>query len=109
MKTQNKVQLIGYVGKDPLIKTTSNGRKLALIRVATDLFFTAVNGNTIKHTTWHDVIVWEKKAEMAANIFITGSHILVEGRIVYRTYEDRTGHTRYVTEIKAESLMNLDR
>ncbi len=109
MKTQNKVQLIGYVGKDPVIKTTPTGKKCISIRVATDSFFKSANGGKIKNTTWHEVIAWEKKAESAANNFITGSHILVEGTIVYRTYEDRTGHTRYVTEIKAASLMNLDR
>lgn len=109
MKTKNNVQLIGYVGKDPVIRTTATGRKCIYIRVATDRFFKSPNGKTIKNTAWHDVIAWEKKAETAANDFIKGSHILVEGPIVYRTYEDITGHTRYVTEIKAESLMNLDR
>ena len=72
------------------------------------MFFKNENGN-VKVTTWHDVVAWEKNAEAAENNFIKGSHILVEGQIVYRTYEDHAGHTRYITEIKAQTLMNLDR
>lgn len=109
MKTQNRVQLIGYVGKDPIIKTTNMGSKLAKISLATDSFFKNEQGKEVKVTTWHDVLAWAKNAEEAENNFVKGSHIMVEGQIVYRTYSDHTGHTRYVTEIKALTLMNLDR
>jgi single stranded DNA-binding protein (ssb) len=109
MKTQNKVQLIGYVGKDPVIIKTTNGSKLAKIALATDEFFRNENGRERKITTWHDVVAWEKNAEEAENNFIKGSHILVEGKIVYRSYPDHAGHIRYITEIKAQTLMNLDR
>ncbi|MDB5199184.1 MAG: ssb [Chitinophagaceae bacterium] len=109
MKTQNRVQLIGYVGKDPVITTTTNGSKLAKISLATDTFFKNRSGSSVKVTTWHEVVAWEKKAEEAENNFVKGSHILVEGQIVYRTYPDHAGHVRYVTEIKAQNLMNLDR
>lgn len=108
MKTQNKVQLIGYLGKDPIILTTDKG-KLAKIRVATDTFFKDDSGKSVKVTTWHEVVAWEKKAEEVENNFIKGSHILVEGQILYKTYPDLAGHVRYVTEIKAHTLMNLDR
>ncbi len=96
MKTQNKVQLIGYVGNDPVIKTASNGSKLARIRMATNTFFKNEQGEKITHTSWHDVIAWKKKAEMAENNFLKGSHILIEGHIIYRTYEDKAGHRRRV-------------
>jgi single-strand DNA-binding protein len=109
MKTQNKVQLIGYVGKDPVITTTSKGSKLARISVATDTFFKNGSGKNVRVTTWHEVVAWEKKAEEVENNFIKGSHILVEGQIIYKTYPDYTGHIRYTTEIKAQTLMNLDR
>ena len=109
MKTQNKVQLIGYAGKDPVISTASNGSKLARIRIATDRFFKDEKGNGIKKTAWHNIMAWEKKADFAENNFLKGSHILVEGYIIYRTYKDKSGVTRNTTEIKAERLMNLDR
>lgn len=108
MKTQNKVQLIGYIGKDPVISTTGKG-KLAKIRLATDTFFKDESGKSVQVTTWHDIVAWEKKADEVENNFIKGSHVLVEGQIVYRTYPDLAGHIRYVTEIKAQTLMNLDR
>ena len=108
MKTQNKVQLIGYVGKDPVILTIGQC-KVAKIRLATDTFFKDQSGKTVKITTWHEVVAWDKKANEVENYFIKGSHVLVEGQIVYRTYLDYAGHIRYVTEIKAQTLMNLDR
>jgi single-strand DNA-binding protein len=109
MKTHNRAQLIGYVGKDPVITTTMKGSKLAKINLATDFFFKNEQGKEVKITTWHDVVAWAKNAEEAENNFVKGSHIMVEGQIVYRTYKDHVGHTRYVTEIKAQTLMNLDR
>lgn len=109
MKTQNKVQLIGYVGNEPTLFTAVNGSKKLTLRVATDQYFKKENGEPFKKTTWHDIVAWEKTAEIAAVDFSKGSHILVEGKINYRTYEDKNGHTRYVTEIKASTFMNLDR
>ena len=109
MKTQNKVQLIGYVGKDPIVTYTHKGNKVARLQVATHILYSDAKGNKIKKTTWHEVTAWEKKADIVENNFLKGSHILVEGEIVYRTYEDLNGHTRYVTEIKAGMIMNLDR
>lgn len=108
MKTQNRVQLIGYVGKDPVISKTGKG-KVAKISLATDTYFKDESGKGVKVTTWHQVIAWEKKADEVESNFIKGSHILVEGQIVYRTYLDFAGHLRYITEIKAQILMNLDR
>jgi single-strand DNA-binding protein len=109
MKTQNKVQLIGYVGNDPKITTASNGSKLARMRIATDRFFKDENSNAVKKTAWHNILAWEKQADFAENNFLKGSHILVEGFIIYRNYKDKSGVTKNITEIKAERLMNLDR
>jgi single-strand DNA-binding protein len=109
MKTQNKVQLIGYVGKDPVISTASNGSKLARIRVATDRFFKQENGESKKSTAWHNILAWNQTADFVENNFLKGSHILVEGHIKYRNYTDKAGASRSITEITASHLMNLDR
>ena len=109
MKTQNKVQLIGYLGHDPEVVTTLAGATLARMRIATSEFFKDASGNGQKFTTWHNIKVWDKLASTVSGNFIKGSHVLVEGRISYRTYEDQTGHLRYVTEIRASALLNLDR
>ncbi len=108
MKTQNQVQLIGYLAKDPLISFAKNGSKRAYLRLATDWFRKDSNGNIHKKTTWHDIVAWDKKAENIENNFITGSHVLVEGEIDYRKYY-KGNELRYITQILATKIMNLDR
>jgi single-strand DNA-binding protein len=106
---QNSVQLIGYVGGCPSIKVLGNGGKRASIRVATHQILKKTNSTQVFETTWHDVIAWDQTAEYAERSFVKGSHILVDGKLMYRTYPDKTGHTRYIAEIKADTLINLDR
>jgi single-strand DNA-binding protein len=106
---QNSVQLIGYVGLDPIVKLLVNGTKRASIKVATHYLIKKEGNEKVYGTAWHHVIAWGTTADYAENSFLKGSHILVEGAIVYRTYADHLGHTRYITEIKAQTLINLDR
>jgi single-strand DNA-binding protein len=105
----NRIQLIGYVGKDLATTVTRKGSKRVCIRMATHYRQKNTSGEPLYHTVWHDVVAWDQKAEHAERNFIKGSRILVEGVIDYRTYPDKSGHTRYITEIRADSLMNLDR
>ena len=105
----NKVLLIGYNGLIPVCKKTSNGSKRVRIRVATHYFRTNEKGKREYHTIWHNVIAWDGKAEYAERNFVKGSKIMVEGSIAYRTYLDHTGHVRYITDIIAHNLVNLDR
>lgn len=112
MKSMNKTQLIGYLGKDPEIKEFSTGNMLAKMRLATH---TKMKNppHGIEHpflTTWHDVNVWgRERIEKIMNQFIKGSHVLIEGKIEYRRYTGKNGEKKYVTEINAYSIMNLDR
>lgn len=112
MKTMNKTQLIGYLGNDPVIKEFETGNLLAHLRLATH--HKAKSGSTDETptyiTTWHSVTIWgRERVEKIINQFIKGSHVMVEGKLHYRTYTDKTGHKRYVTEINAHQLINLDR
>ena len=108
MKTQNKVQLIGYLGRDPHISTAKNGSKRAYLRMATDWYRKNEDGTERKKTTWHDIVAWDKKAEKIENQFIRGSHVLVEGEIDHRRYY-KGNEKRYITQIVATKIMNLDR
>ncbi len=108
MKTQNQVQLIGYLGRDPIISVAKNGSKRAFLNMATDIFRRKGDGTIFKKTTWHDIIAWDKKAESIENNFIQGSHVLVEGEIDHRTYS-KDGQKRYITRIIATKILNLDR
>lgn len=111
MKSLNKTQLIGYLGNDPVIKEFESGHVLASIRLATRYKIkNPPDGSDPYLTTWHDVKVWgRERVEKIVNNFIKGSHILVEGRLEYRSYTDNAGIKKQVTEINAYTLMNLDR
>jgi single-strand DNA-binding protein len=106
---QNSVQLIGYVGTDPVIKVLANGIKRAAIQVATHYKLKKEENGKKYGTTWHHIVAWDKSAEYAERSFVKGSHILINGSINYRTYPDSDNHTRYITEIRANELINLDR
>lgn len=108
MKTNNVI-LIGYVGADPIVKSTENGNKKAFLRVATHMSKRNEKGEKIWNTVWHDIVAWDKAAVYAGQNFVKGSRIMIDGCIEYRVYPDQSGHTRYYTQIKASSLMNLDR
>ena len=109
MKTENSVELIGYLGNDPICKTAVNGSSMARIRLATDRFRRDRGGTVHRKTTWHDILAWDTVAEQVPNNFIKGSHVLIKGEIRHRTYNDNTGHKRYITEVHAHKIMNLDR
>lgn len=107
MKWQNKVQLIGYLGKDPSVVPLSKGGFRAVLFLATNNGFTQQGKK--RETYWHTVKFWGKDLAYIQNQLIKGSHVLVDGSLIYDTYPDRTGHLRYVTEIRADKIVNLDR
>ena len=110
MKSLNKVQLIGWLGKDPEFITKKDGGLMARLNLATDIFVRQKEGPPAKITTWHTVIIWKQKLiENIRSYLLKGSHVMVDGRISYSTFEDSFGHTRYMTEITANYLVDLDR
>lgn len=109
MKTQNKAYLIGYVGKDPAVFILPSGDKKVSLRIATNHTVVDPEGKKTYKATWHNVVAWGAKAELVVNSFSKGSHILVEGPIVYNAYPDKSGKMRYETVIYANHFLNLDR
>ena len=110
MKSMNRVELVGYLGRAPIIYEYANGNAKAVIRLATDRFLASKEGKLVKQTQWHSVIVWGKeRIDKFRNYLITGSHILVNGELVYQIYEDKAGNRRRTTEIHVDSLVDLDR
>jgi len=100
----NKVILIGFVGNDPTTATFNNGDKeKAVFSLATSEKF----GEKV-YTTWHKVVAWNQLAKIVMNLLKKGSHVAVEGRIVYREV-DNDGTKQYFTDIVAESVRVLDR
>jgi len=106
MATVNKVILLGYVGKEPDIRYVDQGVCVAQVRLATtERGYTLANGTQVpERTEWHNVIFWRKLAETVEKYVKKGNLIYVEGKIQTRSYEDKQGITRYVTEIWADQL-----
>lgn len=104
---RNKVSLIGNLGQDPEIKHLDNGKKVARFTMATTDSYTDSEGNKITETTWHNIIAWNSLADIAAKHLKKGSQTAVEGKIVYRSYEDKKGVIKYITEIVIHDLLFL--
>ena len=110
MKTLNKVQLIGYLGKDPVIIDFQNGNRMAIMSLATAKWVWQEGTVPKKESDWHRVTLCDKfLIEKAMIHFIKGSHIMVNGRIRYRIYTDTKGIVHHAAEIIALDIVDLDR
>ena len=103
----NKVTLIGNLGRDPEISRLESGAVVGRFSVATTESYKDKDGNWQNQTEWHDVIVWNEKAEHAEKYFKKGSTVYVEGKLTHRKYTDKTNIERYATEIVALSCRSL--
>ena len=103
---KNKVNLIGNLGKDVEIKETKTGKKLARFSVATNDSYSK-DGERQQETQWHSVIAWGKTADMMALLLKKGNQVAIEGRISYGSFQDKDGHTRYTTDIVANTFQKL--
>lgn len=104
----NKVILVGNVGKDPEIRRFENNIK-ASFSLATSETYTPKGGDKVTQTEWHNIVAWRKLAEIAESYIRKGSQILVEGKLRYRSYDDRDGNKRYVVEVEADTIQLLGR
>lgn len=104
---RNKVQLIGHVGNDPEIKNFEGDRKLANLTLATNETYRNDQGEKVVETQWHKVVAWGKSAELIEKFVTKGKEIAVEGKLVHRSYDDKDGQKRYVTEVVINELLLL--
>jgi len=103
----NKHIIIGNLGKDPEIKTLENGTKLANFSVATTDAYTDKEGNKVTNTEWHNVVLWKKLADVAEMFLVKGSQVYVEGKSKTRSWDDKDGNKKYMTELHGERLQML--
>jgi single-strand DNA-binding protein len=106
---RNRVQLIGNLGMDPEVKSFDGGRKLAKFSLATSQSYTNTQGERVKDTQWHNIVVWGKLAETAEKFLKKGSEVALEGKLTYRSYETKEGQTRYMTEIVTNEFLMVGR
>ncbi len=104
---KNRVLLIGRLGQNPETKTIDNGKKVTRFTLATDDSYKNSEGQKIKEATWHNIVAWNGIADVADRFLKKGRQVAVEGRIVYRSYEDKKGLTKNITEIVLNDLMLL--
>ncbi|MBQ2243748.1 MAG: single-stranded DNA-binding protein [Bacteroidales bacterium] len=105
----NKVMLIGNVGKDPEVRHLESGATTASFTLATTERYKDKNGETKDQTEWHNIVCWRALADLVEKYVRKGSQLYIEGRIRTRSYTDRDGNTRYITEITADNLQMLGR
>ncbi len=113
-RSLNKATLIGNVGNEPEVRSTSSGTKVASFSLATGRQWTDQSGNRQDKTEWHKCVVWNSGrsgsglADVVEKYVKKGSKLYIEGEIQYRQYQDKDNQTRYVTEINVRDLMMLD-
>lgn len=104
---RNKVQLIGNLGNNPEIITLESGKKLAKFSIATNETYKNAKGEKITNTEWHNLVAWGKTAEIAESYLEKGREIAIEGKLTTRSYDDKDGNKKYITEIVINELLLL--
>ncbi|WP_309642729.1 single-stranded DNA-binding protein [Flavobacterium sp.] len=104
---RNQVQLIGHVGQEPEIKTFEGEKKLASLSLATNDVYKNDKGEKVEETQWHRISAWGKTAELIEKYVTKGKEIAVQGKLTHRSYDDKNGDKKYVTEVIVSELVLL--
>ena len=104
---RNKVQLIGNLGNDPEIINLDGGKKLAKFSIATNETYKNQKGEKVTDTQWHNIVAWGKTAEIIEKYVAKGKEVAVEGKLTSRSYDDKEGVKRYITEVVCNELVML--
>ena len=105
----NKVILVGNVGKDPVVRYFDKGVAKASFPLATSEAYTNQQGETITTTEWHNIVLWRAMAEVAEKTVRKGAQLYIVGKIKTRSYVDKDGINKYITEILADTFLVLDK
>lgn len=100
----NQVTVMGHLGKDPEIRTTQTGKKMATFSIATSEFYKDKSGQKQQQTQWHNIIAWGGYADSSEKFLKKGMNALVVGKLVYNAYQDKSGNKRTQTQIVAEKI-----
>lgn len=102
---RNSVRLAGFLGMDPEVKTFGSNKKVARVSIATSDAYRNDKGEKVSETQWHNLVMWEKTAELAEKFLHKGSEVTIEGKLTSRSYEDKDGIKRYLTEIVVSEVL----
>jgi single-strand DNA-binding protein len=104
---KNKVQLIGNLGNAPEVKTLESGKKMARFSVATNEIYRNARGEKVTETQWHTLVAWGKVAEIVEKYLTKGREVAIEGKLINRSYNDKEGIKKYITEIQVNEVLML--
>ncbi len=104
---RNSVKLIGFLGAAPEVKELSKTKKLAKISIATNDSYKNEKGEKVEETQWHQLILWDKQADFATQYLSKGSEVAIEGKLTNKSYTDKDGVKRYMTEIVVNEILML--
>ncbi|MBA4746865.1 MAG: single-stranded DNA-binding protein [Muricauda sp.] len=104
---RNKVQLIGNIGNDPKVAVLESGSKTVRFAMATNEYYKNAQGEKVQSTQWHNVVAWDKRAEVIEQYAHKGKEIAIEGKLVSRSYTNEMDVKVYVTEIVATEILLL--
>ncbi|KAA3636392.1 MAG: single-stranded DNA-binding protein [Calditrichaeota bacterium] len=100
----NKAILIGRLGKDPELKYTQSGKAFATFSLATSENWKGQDGQKQESTTWHNIVAWGRQAEVMKEYLVKGKQVYIEGRIANRSYDDKEGNKKYISEVVVQSF-----
>ncbi len=103
----NKAIVLGNLGQDPDVRSTSGGQMVANFSVATNRSWTGKDGQKQEQTEWHNIVAWGKLAEIIEQYLKKGDQVYIEGRLQTRSWEDKSGEKRKTTEIVAQEMVML--
>jgi len=103
----NKVILVGNLGKDPELRYTPSGTAVATFSMATTERYKDRDGQRQEKTEWHNIVAWRQLAEICGKFLHKGKQVYIEGKIQTRSYDDRDGNKRYITEIVVDQMQML--
>ena len=106
---RNSVRLVGHLGMDPEVKTMANNKKSVKVSIATNSSYKNDKGEKIEETQWHNLIMWDKTADIAEKFLHKGSEIGIEGKLSSRSYTDNAGVKKYVTEVIVNEIMLMNK
>ena len=100
----NKVILLGNLGKDPEVRRLDDGRGVANFSLATSETYKNKSGEKVTNTEWHNIVLWSPLADIAENYLKKGSQVYIEGKISNRSYEDKDGVKKYISEVVGREI-----
>ena len=103
----NKVILLGHLGKDPEVKKLDSGKSVANFSLATSEVYKNKEGEKVTNTEWHNIVLWSPLAEIAESYLKKGSQLYLEGKISNRSYEDKDGVKKYISEVVGRDITLL--